>query len=202
MKKDSLRKKLFENAWHIVANEGIEKLNARKLATSSNCALGSIYTIYDNFQELELNINAKIISMLYAHLNHALDQSLNDKQSIKEVFKQLGSAYLKFGQENLFLWKSLFEHLPIDKAPDWYVLHTKEGIYTMCKKISNHFAIDETLVRQTLGFFWSSVHGVSSILLNKKMKMVSELFNNENIDLYINCCLNGFLNESEKLQLV
>ena len=42
-----------------------------------------------------------------------------------------------------------------------------------------------------VGFYWTSIHGMSGILLNKKMEMVAELFKEDYLELYVEYCLNG-----------
>lgn len=195
MKKENLKQKLFDNAWQIVKSEGIEHLNARKLAKLSSCAVGSIYTSFENFQELQLAINAKIITMLYCTLSSTFDSSYLTENDLKYVLKEMGLSYIRFGQENLFLWKSLFEYLPFEQIPIWYANHTKEGIEKICQKLAFHFQLNESEAKRILGFYWASIHGVSAILLNQKMKMVSDLFSTNNIDTYVEYCLNGLFKE-------
>lgn len=202
MKKDRLKKHLFESAWQIVETEGIDKLNARKLAKRCNCSVGSIYTTFDNFQDLQLNLNAKILSMLYASLINAFEIGIQNEKSLREIFKGMGRAYIDFGQNNLLLWKSLFEYLPFESIPNWYVKHTREGIYNICERVSSCFGLSEDTAKQIVGFFWTSIHGISAIFLNQKMKMVSELFDPNKIDDYVEYCLDGLFKEVLDAQLV
>jgi hypothetical protein len=196
MKKENLKTILFNNAWKIVEEEGIEHLNARKLAKLSSCAVGSIYTNFENFQELQLAINAKIITLLYNCLTLAFEESLIKEKKLEYVLKEMGLAYIHFGQKNLFLWKSLFEYLPFEVVPQWYAKHTKEGIENLCQKLAIAFALDPQEAKRIVGFFWAGIHGVSSILLNQKMKMVSELFDTHHLDTYVQYCLNGLFKEA------
>jgi len=202
MKKERLKKKLFESAWQIVESEGLEKLNIRKLAKRSSCSVGSVYNAFGNFQELQLCLNAKVLSILYESLNQALEKGINEKKSLREVFLGMGLAYIEFGQNNLFLWKSLFEYLPFETTPDWYVSHTRRGIERICDRLSEFFRIEQDQTKQIVGFFWASIHGVSAIFLNNKMKMVSELFSSNSLDPYINYCFEGLFQEVSNAELV
>src|SRR3990167_691473 len=112
MKKDKLRKRVFESAWQIVEKEGMDQLNVRKLAQLSSCALGSIYNAFGSFQDLQLHINAAILARLYYILNETTERGIKDEKSLRALFKDLGFAYIEFGQKNRLLWKSLFEHFP------------------------------------------------------------------------------------------
>lgn len=195
IKKDKLRKKVFESAWQIVASKGIEHLNARSLARESLCALGSIYNAFGSFDDLQLHINAKTLTLLYQLLNEITVRGINEDKSLRALFRDLGHAYIDFGLKNLSLWKALFEYFPNESIPEWYRKHAREGIYQICKQISEAYQISETESKHLVGFFWASIHGVSAILLNRKMEMVAELFNTDNLHPYVEYCLNGLFKE-------
>jgi AcrR family transcriptional regulator len=195
MKKDNLRIRVFESAWQIVESEGMDQLNVRKLAQLSSCSLGSIYNAFGSFQELQLHINAKILSRLYHILNETVEQGIQAKKSLRAIFRDLGIAYIEFGQHNRLLWKALFEYFPYQSTPEWYVKHTREGIYQICERLSTAFGLSETAAKQIVGFFWASIHGISAILLNRKMDMVSELFNKDSLNAYLEYSLDGLFKE-------
>lgn len=202
MKKDNLKKRVFESAWQIVENEGMEQLNIRKLAQLSSCSLGSIYNAFGSFQDLRLHINANILTKLYRVLNETTEQGIKEEKSLRMVFRDLGLAYIEFGQRNLLLWKALFEHFPYEPIPEWYVKQTREGIYGICDRLSRAFGLSEADSRQIMGFFWAAIHGVSAILLNRKMEMVAELFDAESLHPYVEYCLDGLFKEVCNAQLV
>lgn len=195
MKNDNFKKRVFESAWQIVENEGIENLNIRKLAQLSSCSLGSIYNAFDSFQDLQLHINANILTKLYRVLNETAEQGIKGEKSLRKVFRDLGHAYIAFGERNRLLWKALFEHFPYEPMPEWYVKHTRDGIYQICDRLSKAYGLSESDSKQILGFFWAAIHGVSSILLNRKMEMVAELFNADSLPPYVEYCLDGLFKE-------
>lgn len=195
MKKNNLKKRVFDSAWQIVENEGMEQLNIRKLAHLSSCSLGSVYNAFGSFQDLQLHINANILTKLYRILNETIEQAIREKKSLRMVFKDLGHAYIKFGQENRQLWKALFEHSPYEPMPEWYVKHTREGVYQVCSRLSKEYGLSESDSKKVLGFFWTAIHGVSAILLNRKMEMVAEIFNEDSLQPYVEYCLDGLFKE-------
>jgi len=89
------------------------------------------------------------------------------------------------------LWKSVFEYFPEKEIPWWYKKRAQEGIYAICAKLALAFDLPEAEIKNKVGFYWTSIHGMSGILLNKKMEMVSELFNEDYLEQYIEYCLNG-----------
>lgn len=202
MKNNKLRKRIFEAAWQIVESEGMEHLNVRKLALVSSCALGSIYNAFGSFQDLQLHINANILAKLYHILIETTEQGIKEKKSLREVFRDLGLAYIEFGRGNRLLWKSLFEHFPYELIPEWYLKHTREGIDQICESLSKAFSLSEADSKRIVGFFWAAIHGVSAILLNRKMDMVAGLINIDSMHTYVEYCLDGLFKEARDAQLV
>ena len=202
MKKIKLRNQVFESAIRIVENEGIEELNARKLAASSSCALGSIYNVFGNLQDLQLHVNATILSRLYENLSKTVERGIHTKLSLLALFKELGLCYLEFAQKNRSLWKALFEYSPNGPGPEWYAKRAQDGIYKLCQTLSDAYKIPEAEAKRLVGFFWSSIHGMSAILSNRKMEMVSELFQPDCMGDYIEYSLTGlFKNKTDELRL-
>ncbi len=192
IKQSHLKEKIFHSAWQIVENEGMDQLTVRGIAELSECSLGSIYTVFDNFQDLQLRVNANILSRLYQILNETATLAIQSNKSLKELLTDLGNAYIEFGQKHRFLWKALFEHIPSAPFPDWYIKHSHEGLNHLSKKLAETFSLPEDEIRKTLGFFWASIHGICSILLNKKLEVLAEFFNADiHLDPYIEYCVSG-----------
>ncbi len=202
MKKEKLKKQVFESALQIIEQEGMEELNVRKIAEMSSCSLGSIYNVFGNLHDLHLHINATILSRLYETLSQAVRKGISEGKPLLSLFHDLGKAYIEFGQKHRSLWKALFEYLPSGPMPEWYSKRAKEGIYQLSSYISAVYGISESEAKRLVGFFWSSIHGICSILLNRKMEMVSELFPNEYLQDYIEYSLTGlFRNSSDQMRL-
>ena len=192
IKNSKLKEKVFDSAWKIVENEGMDQLTVRGIAELSGCSLGTISDVLDNFQDLQLRINANILSRLYQMVEETTTTAIKAHKPLKELLRDLGKAYINFGQKHRFLWKALFEHTPSSHFPDWYIKHTHEGIYQLSKNIAAMFSLSEAESRKILGFFWASIHGICSILLNKKLDVVVEFFNADiHLDPYLEYCLNG-----------
>jgi len=191
MKKETLKNSIFDSAWKIVEREGMERLNVRKIARMSNCSLGSLYNSYESFQMLQLHINATVLSNLFVKLRKVTEEGIQEGKSLREILKNLGFAYIEFGQENRNLWKSVFEHLPVDPLPEWYAERASDGVYDISERLGEFFELPTEEIKHIVGFFWTSIHGMSAILLNRKMEMVAELFKSDSLESYVDYCLEG-----------
>lgn len=191
MKSEILKKKIFQSAMQIVEQEGMPQLNARKIAEKSQCALGSIYSVFGNLDDLQFHINAAILSRLYDVLHKTVEEGIKARKSLKSLFMDLGFAYIQFGQTNITLWKALFEYLPSESLPEWYSVRARDGIYRLATRLAATYGLEEKEVKKLIGFFWSSIHGKSAILLNRKMEMVAELFQEDCLQRYVEFSLHG-----------
>ena len=202
MKTEKLRKQVFESALRIVESQGVEELNARKLAEMSSCALGSIYNAFGNLDDLRFHINATILSRLYERLYQTVELGISRDVPLLALFKELGISYVDFAKKNPLLWKTLFEYAPNVPVPDWYKKRAGEGIYLLCQRLSNAYGITKEKAQQLIGFFWSSIHGICAILLNNKMEMVSGLFQEDYLDDFLEYSLTGlFKSRSDEMKV-
>lgn len=191
MTKEKLKTKVFNSAWKIVEEEGMDRLNVRTIARLSECSLGSIYNCFENFESLQLHINAAVLMDLFSTLRQVIDGGIKQKKKLPDIFRELGNTYIEFANQKKFLWKALFEHFPVEPLPEWYRKQAQEGIYQIATHLAKHFKIPESEMKSKVGFFWASIHGMGAILLNRKMEMVSDLFKESSLDTYIDYCLQG-----------
>ncbi len=189
-----LKKRVFDAAWEIVETKGVEELNARRLAEMSGCALGSLYTVFESFLDLKLQINAAILNRFHGAIQKALEKGITEEKGPKDCLKRLGLAYVAFGESNKHLWKALFEHLPYESMPEWYVKHTRDGIQKLCQRFSVAFHVPPKEARRAIGFYWAAIHGMTAICLNQKTATIAELIGSDSLEPYLNYCLDGLKN--------
>lgn len=66
--RDEIRLKVLDAAEAIVAAEGHAGLSARKVASAAGCAVGTIYLLFENRNDLVRQINGRTMDRLYDHL--------------------------------------------------------------------------------------------------------------------------------------
>ncbi len=118
-KREALRTSLIEAAKGRIEMSGLGGLRARDVAADAGCALGSLYTVFKDIDELILHVNSQTLARLRA----ALDLPANAATSPKESLVELACEYLKFAANHKKLWAALFDHrMPEGVAvPDWHV---------------------------------------------------------------------------------
>lgn len=162
----ALREDLINIAQRRIAADGLSALRARDLATDAGCALGAIYNVFGDLNDLVLAVNARTFHQLGADVAAALADA---PQNPVDQLVVMAQAYHHFAAANLHSWRALFdiERAPDAAAPDWY-LHEMGQLFTY---ISDPLAVifpardPQELALLTRALF-SSVHGIVLLALD------------------------------------
>ena len=162
-KKADLKARLVAAAHRRIAENGLDALRARDLADDVGCALGSLYTAFEDLDELILQANTVTLRELGAALIAA-----TDGKSGPDAFAGLALAYARFARDNTHAWNALFDHRMSDggASPDWYLGGHAAllGHLIAPLRTLNPEASDEALSLRARTWF-SAVHGIVSVTL-------------------------------------
>lgn len=116
-RKPDLRTRLIDAAEAEIAEKGLAGLKARDVTGRAGCALGAIYNVVADLDELVQRVNSRTLARLAAALEPATDTA-----GPEATMLALADAYAVFALNNRRLWSALFEHiLPEGVAmPDWH----------------------------------------------------------------------------------
>lgn len=100
-------------------------LKARELAREAGCAVGAIYNVFSDLDEIALSVNARTLAALEAHLV-ARAQPGGEAPSADSAIAgmvRLASAYLDFALANTQAWRAVFDHRMTGgkPVPEWYL---------------------------------------------------------------------------------
>lgn len=123
-RRQALREGLIAAAGQAIAAEGLAGLRARDLARDVGCALGAIYNVFADLDDLVLAVNARTLAVLERDLARA--RPPGDPQGAEAAIaalEALALAYADFAAANMLRWRAVFDHrLPRGRSvPDWYV---------------------------------------------------------------------------------
>lgn len=162
-----LRERLLDVAGRTIAGKGLTGLKARDLAAEAGCALGAIYTAFDDLDELILRVNLSTLERLAQSLDAALRGA-----APSEALLALARAYLEFARREEPSWRALFEHrLSTGGAvPDWYA-EVRNALFRrleapLAELLPNERAEERARLARTL---FSAVHGVVALGLEEKI---------------------------------
>lgn len=174
-KRAALRAKLLESALKRIHENGLASLRARDLAKDAGCALGAIYNIFDDLDELVFHAKAEMFRTMDAQLVNVMADA--DTMPPKEQMLKLSHAYHHFATKNRNAWTALFASVTSDPkdVPQWY----KEALTRLMGHISKPLhqlqpdLSPEELSLRTRTIF-SAIHGVILLSLQKRLSGVAE----------------------------
>ena len=166
--REEIREMALEAAEKIVVEQGFEGLSARKVAKAIGYTVGTLYLVFENIDDLILQINARTLDRLYA----GMAETQASARDGRERMLQLGQVYIRFADEDPHRWSMIFEHRLAEgrELPDWYR-----------EKIARMFAIvEEALmplaagrpreeVAQAARVIWGGVHGICILAVGNRL---------------------------------
>jgi len=117
-----LRDALIGAAERTIAAEGLRGMKARELAFKVGCAVGAIYNVFTDLDDLIFAVNALTLEQLEKTLTVASRDSADPQADAIKTLVHLGLAYTDYAASHTQRWRALFDHrLPEGRdIPTWY----------------------------------------------------------------------------------
>jgi AcrR family transcriptional regulator len=186
---------LIDTAENRIRAHGIGAVKARDLADEIGVAVGAIYNLVADLDELILRVNVRTMMRLDAALLEAASASLpSTRAAAAKRLVAIGLTYRRFASENMRLWRNLFEFAPTPgKAPpDWakgkdiqLIRHVCEPLRVLMAKADE---ADRFLMARTL---FSAVHGIVSFGLEEWQVGVPAEMQDAQIEKLVQIICNG-----------
>lgn len=195
-KREELRRRLIDLGEARIVKGGIEEINARALAKEAGCAVGAIYNVFGDLNDLVMAVNGRTFKRLGTHVVEAVNANPTDDPV--EVLVTMGHAYLSFARENTFAWRTLFdlEMSTEQEVPDWYMTEMEQLLALIAKPLMRVYPdmSREDILLMTRGLF-SSIHGIVLLGLEKRISAVPV----EELERMISLILNSLASASEEI---
>ena len=174
----TLKAALVAAAERAIMREGLGGLRARALAQEVGCAVGAIYNVVKDLDDLVLLVNAKTLAALKSAIG-AGDAPAEAKfiglDAAIARLVQMALAYLDFAATHMPLWRALFDHaMPQGQpVPDWY-RNEQQRLFDEVESLLVELQARETRVRRALlaRSLFSAVHGLVTIGLESKLQPI------------------------------
>jgi AcrR family transcriptional regulator len=172
-RRQQLRDALISAAERTIETHGLSGLKARALAFQVGCAVGAIYNVVTDLDDLIIAVNSRTLAALERDLA-AADRVGDAAEAAAPVERlvRLGTAYLTFATAHRVRWRALFEHrLPVGKClPERYVEDQRRLFRYVEEPLSElqpHLSDERrALVARSM---FSAVHGVVMLGLEEKL---------------------------------
>src|SRR5262249_3287955 len=199
----NLKESLIDAAEQGISSYGLPGLRARSLAERIGCAVGAIYNVVADLDELIMLVNARTLAALERELVEA-DTAPADRRNgdtAVERLCRLALAYLDFAVGQRRRWRAVFEHrLPPGKAmPDWYLedqmrlfSYVEGPVGELLPGIS---PVRRALIARTL---FSAVHGIVTLGLEEKLQTLAPDVLREQLTFAVTALARGLEHDPEK----
>jgi AcrR family transcriptional regulator len=173
-RREQLREALISAAARTIAEQGLSGLKARALADEAGCAVGAIYNVVADLDELVLFANSRTLAALDTALTDATTPGKGPDWAIEQLVK-LALAYLDFAAAHRRQWQALFEHrLATGKSPpDWYQ-RDLERLFGYVEAPVAELQPDALPARRALlaRSLFSAAHGLVALGLEEKLQFI------------------------------
>lgn len=170
---EDLRQRLTDIAEATIRDGGLSALRARDLARRAGCAVGAIYTVFDDLNGVVMAVNGRTFRALGA----AVAASIEGRADLDptERLITMSRAYLHFAMEHPRAWRTLFDlQMSVDqKVPDWYLAELGRLFAYIAAPLREIFPdLDATGIDLMTRTLFSSVHGIVLLGLEKRISGV------------------------------
>lgn len=168
--RDEIRQMALAAAEKIVAVDGYKGLSARKVAAAIDYTVGTLYLVFENLDDLVLQLNGRTLDVLYEWLLACRNQVA----SPREALLALADTYIAFAEAQTPRWNMLFEYVAEkgNSLPVWYLekLNRVFGLAEAAlKPLDDRRSEQET--QQAARVLWASVHGICTLKIRQRMDL-------------------------------
>ncbi|MCP5158651.1 MAG: TetR/AcrR family transcriptional regulator [Gammaproteobacteria bacterium] len=169
--REELREIALQAAEDLVAAHGLTGLSARKVVNRIGYTVGSLYMVFNNIDDLIVQMNERTLDRLYAMLAAAIA----DRPPAALAIRALAQAYIAFALTQTHHWLAVYQHrLPKgETVPDSFA----EKVARMFELVQQQLTLlcpwrgpeEIALAARAL---WSGIHGVCILGFDQKLEAV------------------------------
>ena len=187
-KRKTQKEDILKASISIISHEGLNALNARKIAKKLGCSTQPLFYIYENMDVLKKDVIDEIVKIF--------DREVLKSETGQLEYKDIGINYIRFAKEEHELFKIMFNRKINEGAFDFIDL--TGSAKTILETISKQTGMSNEDAKQFHLRMWLYVNGIASLAANQTVE-----FNDEEIaellkDQYVSMLLyevkkgNGF----------
>jgi len=170
--RDVLRERALDAARRVMAAEGHRALSARGIAAEIGVAVGTLYNLFDNFEEVILRLNLETLRQMA----DALETLPPGPDDPAEAILVIGRAYLDFTAARRNRWASVLEFKT--STPHRFQADFPATIARLVATVERALAPlfpsgAEPARRLSAAVLWTSLEGISALTAADTLRMVA-----------------------------
>lgn len=165
--RDEIKKMAIDAGIKAIEEEGFQDFSIRKVAKKIGYTVGTLYNVFENFNDLLFHINAVTLEDLLELVQANLSEDMENIEAIKSI----GSTYLEYAINNHNRWIALVEYQRPEKIeiPEWY-LKKVEDTFAITIKYLLPFAKNNLEKAVDISrILWGGIHGICILGLSGRI---------------------------------
>lgn len=194
-KKADLKSRLIEAAYARIEQNGLANIRAREITADAGCALGALYTAFDDIDMLILHVNSLSLKRLGDHLAEIGNQHTDPAERLIA----LARGYLSFACDNLNLWSAMFDHkMPEGRnVPEWHLAEHAALFTQIARPVAQlRPNIEESELINLSRSMFAAVHGIVSISLQDRFIAVPRAELNKQLTQFVGFMVTGLRDQN------
>ena len=179
----------------LIEDEGLAGVSARNVANQIGYTVGSLYMVFDNLDDLILQVNAETLD----ELNEHLQRSVNEDDTPNEALQKLAQTYIGYALANPNRWNAIFEHhLPeTEQNPEWFQQRV-EQIFSLVEQYTSKINANSAQAVKAARALWCGVHGICILYMTNKLHLPDQVQLQPLAEDLVNNYLKGWLKGVEE----
>lgn len=163
-----LREEILLLADRLLETEGLDALQARRIAKEADCSVGTIYNIFGDIDGLIVAANSRTLSAMGQALRQALEAA--GAPSVREGLLTLAIAYMRFALENQPRWEAVFKYRRPQgsEVPASYLKDQAQLLALIETTIGGLIEAPEHRAKTARALF-GAVHGIVALALDNRL---------------------------------
>ena len=175
-------------ARELIFEGGPSNCSARKIADKTNFTAGTLYNIFENFNEIIIYVNISIYNDLIKFIKPHVKQ-INLAKTSTESMKHFAALYIIFLEENQNHWNSIINFQQKNqKVPEFYSGKIDEIMTIISNIFIEKANMSDDEAKRSAYIIWAGLNGINSFTshnnINKNTK--SHILIEDFIENYIN----------------
>lgn len=164
-----LEARMAEIAERLISAEGLQAVQARRVAQEADCSVGTLYNVFGGLDGLVVAANTRTLKALGEKLETAA-RGAGAGGTLEDRLMSLALAYRDFAYQQNRRWRALFDHRmePGRAVPDSYIAEQAALLMLVERCIAGHIA-DPAERSSAARALFSGVHGIVWLALDNKL---------------------------------
>ena len=166
--REATRERLLTSATAILEAEGLEAVQARRVAREAGCSVGTLYNVFGDIDGLIIAMNARSLARLGQVVSAA--EAADPSRPLADRLLALAKGYVGFAVANRSRWEAIFKHRLPDgrEVPASYLADQARLMALIEEALAGTVSDPERRAFAARGLF-AAVHGAVTLALDDRL---------------------------------